>query len=1452
MHTALIVHLSKTGRIHLLKCFLTGFTLLLITGISNAQTITLLSPTGDGGFETGTTFAANGWTEVQAAGDARKWQVGTAAGVQAGSRAAYVGSATANNGIASAKVDHFYRDLVLPAAATNVQLSFYIKQATIDNGWDYFYVFTTTTANTPVTGTIPSTGYTQRFVNTATAYPSYTAIPSIDLSALAGTTVRLVFTFKSDGIISHANPAVDNISLTYVAPSICTGTPAPGNTLSSVANPVCAGTSVTLSLQNTLTASGITFQWQSSPDGVSWSSIAGAQSPTCIVSPSVSTYYHCLVTCTNSGQSATSGNLRLQTTNCVNMQNGSLTTCSARFYDSGGAAGSYLNSESYTYTVYPDAGNRLQVVFNSFNTESNYDFLTIYNGNTTAAPQLFRGSGTTSPGTIASTAADGSLTFQFTSDGSVTYAGWDATISCIVIPVCNGIPAAGIITGPSSVCSGTSTTLTANGASNGETGLFYEWEESDDNGVLDPWTSASGGSGVNTLSFTTPALTAAIYYRLMVFCTNSSQSAITTPVFIQVNQVPSVTISASSTTICGTGQVSLTAAGADAYSWSPGTGLNATTGTQVTASPASTTTYTVTGTSGACSASSSLAITVSPGVGSVLATADTTEGCAAFSTRLHVSACLNTTPTFTVDSSSINYSPSGSTGFLTMSSADDGFASVNLPFSFNYFGTSYTSAFVSTNGYLTFGSGSTTLTAQQLPNTTTPNNVIALCWNDLLHSGTATGVDTFTLGSPGHRKFVIRFNAGAVAFYNIGSQSGTFGGKIILHEGSNVVELRIDAMNMGTVTGRLKTLGVENSTGTIGIAAPGKNYSDWLVSTPVTYRFSPGYNCSGAGTFTYSWNPSAGLDAVTSSNPQLSDLMTSSIYTVTATAPSGCTATASIGLIVHPKPSAPVISASGPLSFCPGGSVVLTSSAPSGNSWSTGETTQSITVQSSSTVTLMETTGLCSSSTASANIVRFDTLQPLITIFGGGLTLCGGSRDLLCDGSPQYLSWNWSTGETSALITVSNPGTYSVVASDLNGCQTHNAITISSGSSPLAPFISASSPLTICNNEQVTFTSNLSDNILWFPTYDNTASITYNMSPPGVYDFYVSRDSLGCMSESNHLLITVNPVPEVLSMTPDNACPGTTITLGGFGFTNVTSIAFNGTPATAFHVTDDYTITVLIPPGATSGGISLSDGLTGCSGISTVFTVNPGTSTTTTISSCDSYTWPVTGQSYSTGGVYTFVSGCHTEILDLTILSCNVTLNLTMFLQGYYDPVTGLMNPVWSNQLRTDLGNNNPGVPTGNECDLVRVELYDASNTLAYADSMMLNTNGTGSLSLPPSAKGNSYYILIRHRSHLLTRSAGLVAMTTQTDYDFSTDAGQADQLNMVQEINGVWAFYSGDVNQDGFIGGDDVGMIDNDNLAGMFFEYLGSDLNGDGFVGGDDVGIADNNNLAGVYYIYP
>ncbi|MDQ3193108.1 MAG: CUB domain-containing protein [Bacteroidota bacterium] len=59
-------------------------------------------------------------------------------------------------------------------------------------------------------------------------------------------------------------------------------------------------------------------------------------------------------------------------------------------------------------------------------------YIYIYDGPNTSSPIIGTYTGTTSPGTITSTS--GCLTIRFTSDGSVTAAGWQAVISCLACP----------------------------------------------------------------------------------------------------------------------------------------------------------------------------------------------------------------------------------------------------------------------------------------------------------------------------------------------------------------------------------------------------------------------------------------------------------------------------------------------------------------------------------------------------------------------------------------------------------------------------------------------------------------------------------------------------------------------------------------------------------------------------------------------------------------------------------------------------------------------------------------------------------------------------------------------------------------------------------------------------------------------------------------------------------
>lgn len=117
--------------------------------------------------------------------------------------------------------------------------------------------------------------------------------------------------------------------------------------------------------------------------------------------------------------------------------------CEGTFKDSGGSSWHYANAESWTYTIAPAGASSVTLIFSSFETENNYDFLYVYNGNSIASPLIGIYSGTTSPGTVVS--SSGALTLQFVSDNSTTKPGWSAIWSCTQAVMCAPLTAIGAL-----------------------------------------------------------------------------------------------------------------------------------------------------------------------------------------------------------------------------------------------------------------------------------------------------------------------------------------------------------------------------------------------------------------------------------------------------------------------------------------------------------------------------------------------------------------------------------------------------------------------------------------------------------------------------------------------------------------------------------------------------------------------------------------------------------------------------------------------------------------------------------------------------------------------------------------------------------------------------------------------------------------------------------------------
>ncbi len=235
--------------------------------------------------------------------------------------------------------------------------------------------------------------------------------------------------------IVYNTPGSYNVSLT-VSNGVTNHTETKTNYIN-VSNVIAdfAGTPTTVVVGNTVT---FTDNSSCSPTSWSWTFTGGTPSTATGPGPHLITYntigtYNASLTVTKSSSNDTETKTGyISVINAVfNMANATITTCSGSFYDAGGSSGSYSNNENFTEIFYPATpGAKIRFTFSSFSTESGYDYLRIYDGTTTGATLIGTYHGTTGPGTVTATNASGALTFNFTSDVSVTSTGWAAAISC--------------------------------------------------------------------------------------------------------------------------------------------------------------------------------------------------------------------------------------------------------------------------------------------------------------------------------------------------------------------------------------------------------------------------------------------------------------------------------------------------------------------------------------------------------------------------------------------------------------------------------------------------------------------------------------------------------------------------------------------------------------------------------------------------------------------------------------------------------------------------------------------------------------------------------------------------------------------------------------------------------------------------------------------------------------
>jgi uncharacterized repeat protein (TIGR01451 family) len=170
------------------------------------------------------------------------------------------------------------------------------------------------------------------------------------------------------------------------------------------------------------------------------------------------------------------------------------------------------------------------------------------------------------------------------------------------------------------------------------------------------------------------------------------------------------------------------------------------------------------------------------------------------------------------------------------------------------------------------------------------------------------------------------------------------------------------------------------------------------ASGPTTFCAGGSVTLTSSAASTYLWSTGATTQAITVS--------TSGAYSVTVTDANGCNGTsATTNVTVNPLPT-PTINASGPTTFCAGGSVTLTATAASSYLWSTGATTQVITVSTTGaySVTVTDANG-CNGTSAATNVTA--TALPQATAANGG-PFCSGSTITLIAAPVAGASYSWT------------------------------------------------------------------------------------------------------------------------------------------------------------------------------------------------------------------------------------------------------------------------------------------------------------------------------------------------------------------------------------------------------------------------------------------------------------
>jgi hypothetical protein len=506
-----------------------------------------------------------------------------------------------------------------------------------------------------------------------------------------------------------------------------------------------------------------------------------------------------------------------------------------------------------------------------------------------------------------------------------------------------------------------------------------------------------------------------------------------------------------------------------------------------------------------------------------------------FSVGLIRAQCAFTCSNYVVSPITYSMFPTGGNNAIPMFSpnTDDGYTPpVQIGFNFNFYCTTYSTVLVYTNGLIQFDIGQPSTfplgydAAQMIPNPTSPtilNGMVCYKMDDL--DPTVGGTVTYTtIGVAPNRMFVTTYSNVPI----FGQPNLLNSGQIVLYETTNIIEIHTAAAPQSP---NLATQGIENASGTLGLAAPGMNQSYWSA-TNIAYKFAP-YTptppsaitgpttvCEGtsnsyqtlpiAGATSYTWSYPAGWTGPYSGTAVTATTGASGSISVTATYSCGTSAAAQLNVSVTPAPVVSIVSTN-PQILCSGNTFTITPGGATSYTLEPGTITGPIPFVITAGVTTSYTlTGMDASNCKSFNLATSNVLvnpSPTVTVASG--TICQGqSFNMMPSGAITYaITGGFATVTPGAAGTY----TYAVTGTAGNGC-TNTVPVVSSLTVNPNPTINvtASRPY-ICKGETAILTASVADTYSWSTgATTNTIALSTTLTPGNQTYTVTGTTNAGC------------------------------------------------------------------------------------------------------------------------------------------------------------------------------------------------------------------------------------------------------------------------------------------------------------------------------------------------------